>query len=329
MWTTVTEPQRATMASDPVVSPWILTNAQITESAISLSLNVLVTLACYLLRRRKTPGGRVLMFAMVLGWGFSLGEMLHQVLFTAGLLRLLRSSGRAQDIDGTMQRLMQMKSVRDNVLALANNFAADSLFIYRCYVIWGESRHKIRVITGPILLLSFTTVFGIVNALLADPYSDSDSDSAAPNPSESFSVYSLGEQVTVGLGQVLTNLLLTALTAGRIWWTRRKLRVLGGETRLMQRCSTAVAMLPVFSSDTRDTGANNFCRLESSALYFVMVFTFFLMSMAGSASIPILWCATVQLMNILPALVIVRVSLARSVDSDHTAGNVKLRSTVH
>ncbi|KAJ7819821.1 hypothetical protein B0H13DRAFT_2378142 [Mycena leptocephala] len=97
---------------------------------------------------------------------------------------------------------------------------------------------------------------------------------------------------------------LTGLTAGRIWWTRRHLQVIG-EPKLEHRYKTAIKML-----------------FESSLLYFephyVRVPRFALF--VG---------ASLQLMNIMPALVIVRVSLARSVDADPTAGNLKLESSVY
>ncbi|KAJ7022409.1 hypothetical protein C8F04DRAFT_1138113 [Mycena alexandri] len=213
---------------------------------------------------------------MVIACGFSVGQMFHQVLFTAGLLRLLRSSGGvggAQEVPSSTQHLMQVKGVIDNVLALANNFAADSFFTYRCYVIWGDSRYRLRVIAVPLLLLVFTTIFGITNALLAPHPSTMNPVNVSLSP-----VYSVGVEITVGLGQILANLLLTGLAAGRIWWTRRNLRVIG-ETKLTQRCNTAIAML-----------------LESSALYFGMILTFFLMGMVGSPAVVIYWGASVQLM---------------------------------
>jgi hypothetical protein len=46
----------------------------------------------------------------------------------------------------------------------------------------------------------------------------------------------------VSLGMIFTNILLTGLTTGRIWWTRRHLRVIG-EKKLTQRYNTAIAIL--------------------------------------------------------------------------------------
>ncbi|KAJ7784306.1 hypothetical protein B0H16DRAFT_1446540 [Mycena metata] len=146
-------------------------------------------------------------------------------------------------------RSRRVKSIIGNVLALANNFVADSFFTYRCYVIWGDSRYKLRVIAVPLLLLVFTTIFGIANALLVPYPSVVNSDDV---PLSIATVYSVGERVIVGLGQIVANLLLTGLTAGRIWCTRRNLRVIG-ETKLTQRCNTAVAILfaqSIYSSIT-------------------------------------------------------------------------------
>jgi hypothetical protein len=48
--------------------------------------------------------------------------------------------------------------------------------------------------------------------------------------------------VLVSLGMILTNIFLTGLTTGRIWWMRRYLRAIG-EKKLTQRYSTAIAIL--------------------------------------------------------------------------------------
>ncbi|KAJ7134856.1 hypothetical protein C8R44DRAFT_771648 [Mycena epipterygia] len=87
---------------------------------------------------------------------------------------------------------------------------------------------------------------------------------------------------------------------------------------LIQRYNTAITIL-----------------LESSALYLMIIIIFVIAQAAGgiaaleSPAISLLSAATGQVMNIIPALVIVRVSLARSVDVDPTAGNLKLQSSVY
>lgn len=41
---------------------------------------------------------------------------------------------------------------------------------------------------------------------------------------------------------IVTNLTLTGLAAGRIWWTRRELRIVG-QTKFAQRYTTAISVL--------------------------------------------------------------------------------------
>ncbi|KAJ7819814.1 hypothetical protein B0H13DRAFT_2378137 [Mycena leptocephala] len=130
-------------------------------------------------------------------------------------------------------------------------------------------------------------------------------------------IFPINNIIAVSSCLVTTNLLLTGLTAGRIWWTRRHLRVIG-EPKLAHRYKTAIKML-----------------FESSLLYFVIFLVYLLMDILGSPAtidspvVVLLSGASPQLMNIMPALVIVRVSLARSVDTDPTAGNLKVESSVY
>ncbi|KAF8132182.1 hypothetical protein K438DRAFT_1884901, partial [Mycena galopus ATCC 62051] len=233
---------------------------------------------------------------MIIACAFSILQMSYHVAFTVMFVRLLRAAGIAataseqQDLQASFRHLSQTNLQWDNIVILINNFAADSLFIYRCYAIWGQSRYKGRIILVPLLLLLFTTVFGIVVSVL-----QSGED---------------GLLVVAVVGAITTNIVLTGLTTGRIWWTRRHLRVVG-EKKLIQRYNTAIAML-----------------LESSALYLVLILTIlFTQTLGGAAAlestvISMVCGASGQLMNILPALVIVRVSFARSIDVDPTAGSL-------
>ncbi|KAF8132179.1 hypothetical protein K438DRAFT_1884887 [Mycena galopus ATCC 62051] len=237
---------------------------------------------------------------MIIACAFSILQMSYQVAFTAMFVRLLRAAGIAataseqQDLQASFRQLLQTKLQWDNIIVLINNFAADILFIYRCYAIWGQSRYKGRIILVPLLLLLFTTVFGIVVGVPLQGDKD--------------------HLVVVMLGAITTNIVLTGLTTGRIWWTRRHLHIqVVGEKKLIQRYNTAIAML-----------------LESSALYLVVILTIlFTQTLGGAAAfestvISMVRGASGQLMNILPALVIVRVSFARSIDVDPTAGSLKL-----
>ncbi|KAJ7816920.1 hypothetical protein B0H14DRAFT_1390278 [Mycena olivaceomarginata] len=296
------------MASAFSGTDWTFVLSEIIESATALFLDgiciLLAMQACYFLNRRAASGRGVLICAMIVACSFAILQMSYQVVFTAMFVRLLRSVEIAETISdrerlqGSFQHLSEVKGQWNSIILVSNNFAADGLFIYRCYTIWSPSQYKNQIIGLPLFLLLSTTIFGIV--VSANPPSNS-----AINPGLNV--------VLVSLGMILTNILLTGLTTGRIWWMRRYLRAIS-EKKLTQRYSTAIAIL-----------------LESSALYLVLTFAFLLTgsirdgAAIDSPAISALMGAAGQLMNLIPALVIVRVSLARSIDVDPTANSLKPR----
>ncbi|KAJ7451547.1 hypothetical protein FB451DRAFT_1283554 [Mycena latifolia] len=275
----------------------------------SLGFSILLAvLALYFLSRRRTPGRRVFICAIIVMCVFGIAQMIHRVAITALMLRVY-SSVADRPADQKNQSFNQhLADISEDFLLLTNNFATDTLLTYRCYVIWGQSRYKRWVAGPPLILLIFTTIFGCVVTALTMSSGDL-----------GVSLFhNIGNTVVVGLGMIITNLLLTGLTAGRIWWTRRHLRVIGQPT-LLQRYDTAIAML-----------------LESGALYFAVVIVFLVALLVGGSGVfeapgfAALSAATAQLGNIIPALIIVRVSLKRSVDVDPTAqANLKLESSVY
>ncbi|KAJ6508448.1 hypothetical protein C8R45DRAFT_1089624 [Mycena sanguinolenta] len=286
---------------------WTFVFSEITKSAVALFLNgiciLLALQACYFLSHRTSAGRRVLMLAMVGACIFSILQMGYQVGFTVKFARLLHAAefaetaGEQQRLQDSFQRLSQTKAQWDSTVIVLNNFGADSLFIYRCYAIWDQSRYRKQIIIIPLILLVVTAILGVTFSAL--PGGD------------------LTPLLVVSLGAIVTNVLLTGLTIGRIWWTRRQLRVVG-ETKLTQRYNTAMVML-----------------FESSALYLVLIVTFLIVQILGGAAaiestgISILCGASGQLMNMLPALVVVRVSFGRTIDVDPTAGHLKLQSPVY
>ncbi|KAJ7367189.1 hypothetical protein DFH08DRAFT_836770 [Mycena albidolilacea] len=294
------------MASAFSGTDWTFVVSEITKSATALFLNgiciLLAMQACYFLNRRAASGRGVLICAMIVACSFAILQMGYQVVFTAMFVRLLRSVEIAETISdrerlqGSFQHLSQVKGQWDSIIIVSNNFAADGLFIYRCYTIWNPSRYKRQIIGLPLFLLLSTTIFGIV--VSASPPSNS-----AINPGGGNEL----SLVLVSLGMISTNILLTGLTTGRIWWMRRYLRAIG-EKKLTQRYNTVIAVL-----------------LESSALYLVLVLTVVLIRSIGgitateSHAISALIGLGGQLVNLVPALVIVRVSLGRSIYVDPTA----------
>ncbi|KAJ7155619.1 hypothetical protein C8R46DRAFT_1356096 [Mycena filopes] len=153
------------------------------------------------------------------------------------------------------------------VLYGINNFIADGLVIYRCYCIWNNSA---RVVVVPVILLIITTVFGVIPAL----------------PSNPLFIFSLA-----------TNILVTALTVGRIWWIARKGRAYL-QADAQRRYSSSAAIL-----------------IESGALYSATVLAYLIMTTIPSARIllQLVFQMLTQIMGIAPTLIIVRVGMGISV----------------
>ncbi|KAJ7829289.1 hypothetical protein B0H14DRAFT_3873099 [Mycena olivaceomarginata] len=102
-------------------------------------------------------------------------------------------------------RMLSRGDVLDVVgdyLLVANNIVTDGLFLHRCYVIWGRD---IKVVIVPTLSLVVSAVLGSIGAPQPDKIGGSDR---------------RGFLRLFGM-IILTNLILMALTAGRIWWVRR------------------------------------------------------------------------------------------------------------
>ncbi|KAJ6497280.1 hypothetical protein C8R45DRAFT_124398 [Mycena sanguinolenta] len=155
-----------------------------------------------------------------------------------------------------------------DVIYTFNNFIADGLVIYRCYVVWNNN---VWVTILPILMLIASTVLGVVESF-------------------DFSI-SLYPFFAVSLA---TNVLVTMLTAGRIWWISRYSRSYL-KTAEKRRYVSAIAIL-----------------VESGMLYSATVLAYLIVLSIPSASIlaePI-FAMLVQIMGIAPTLIIVRAGLA-------------------
>ncbi|KAF7375385.1 hypothetical protein MSAN_00426100 [Mycena sanguinolenta] len=164
-----------------------------------------------------------------------------------------------------------------DLLLTTNNLVTDSLFIYRCFLVWGRSP---RVVVLPILMLVATTVLGYLSAYkddLVDPC--------------------FLDQRIVYIMVLLTNVMLLTLTAGRIWWIRRD-AILVLESAHVRKYDTVVAII-----------------LESGAIYCLSIICFLIsisVSSDDTAITQIFRSALPQIMNIAPTLIIVRVGVGNT-----------------
>ncbi|KAJ7653625.1 hypothetical protein DFH06DRAFT_1417230 [Mycena polygramma] len=237
-------------------------------------LNLFI-LSLYTLARRKRAARKVLL-------GFTLTMA---VLGTAQMVvRLVTISIAAgslpqfiaqEEAAGPIPKLLHV--AQDAIFGI-NNFVADTLFLYRCYMIWG-SQWKVAVAPG--LLMLSTVVVGCIAIVAPDSVS---------SPGQPF------ERVPY-ITATSTNLLLIILTAGRIWWIRRDALHVGSNRTLRKRYSSVMAMI-----------------VESGAIYcattILLTFTY---PLPGTPFLMV-QAAAMHLVNIVPTLIIVRVGLEKCED---------------
>ncbi|KAJ7222004.1 hypothetical protein C8J57DRAFT_1392322 [Mycena rebaudengoi] len=188
--------------------------------------------------------------------------------------------GDATRAFGALTRGAIVDYVADYLL-IANNLVADSIFIYRCYVIWGRN---LKVVIIPAISLVASTVIGSVGAPKRDAEVGLDHDD-----------YRLAFGMII-----LTNLTLMALTAGRIWWIRRDV-VTVLEPSVMRTYDTVIAII-----------------LESGAIYCISIILYLIAAVRlnkqdSLPAISVFRAAIPQILNIAPILIIVRVGSGLSV----------------
>jgi len=281
---------------------WTQMLQEVCRAAIALFLSgvyvLLGGLAFYLFSRQKTKGRRVFMGAIAVMLLLAITEVVLQIILTALSMQILYSA--AQDAETTsflrqqasLQHIADWIGFAEDITLVTNNAIADGLFAYRCYSIWGPGYNK-QVISVPVLLLLITTALGYITAYrndLGDPGS-----------------HIVDSRVGFAFA-IVTNLTLTGLAAGRIWWTRRELRIVG-QTKFAQRYTTAISVL-----------------LESGAAYCLFLVIVLLALTVGrkattgpTATLTSLsYGAAGQLVNIVPTVFIIRICLGRSADESRT-----------
>ncbi|KAJ7783978.1 hypothetical protein DFH07DRAFT_789743 [Mycena maculata] len=256
------------------------------------TLLVLLLIATYLLYHRAGAGRRSLSAAtalMALLATAQLGIRLRAAVAAFQVLRLAvegelwPQSARAVSVINLFDNLY----IVDDFLLVTNNLVTDSLFIYRCFIVWN---HNIRIAVIPILLLLTTTVIGYLS-VYEDEYV--------------ISSHYLDFRVAF-IMSVVTNVALMALTAGRIWWIRRDACVLL-ESASVRMYTTVIAII-----------------LESGALYCISVLIYVIsISVLNQDNdmIAVFRAAMPQIMNIAPTLIIVRVGLGHGVRVDEVRAN--------
>ncbi|KAF7342284.1 hypothetical protein MVEN_01816500 [Mycena venus] len=185
----------------------------------------LFLVAIYTLFHHKTAGKRVL---LTFTWVMAILDTTQMVLrlvtnfMEAHLfLRVVQhdiDSDAASKFASSVTGALNSLNLAQNGIFSFNNFVTDSLFLYRCYMIWGS---QWKVIMFPGLLVLSTFVAGCVSI-------------TSPNDQTL--------EKTPYIMAAITNFILLFLTAGRIWWIRRNARHIG-TTALKDRYSKVIAMI--------------------------------------------------------------------------------------
>ncbi|KAJ7468056.1 hypothetical protein FB451DRAFT_1257931 [Mycena latifolia] len=186
---------------------------------------VLVAFSIYTIAHRNPAGRRFLlvtasaMFLLgtlnavlsVLAAGIAIQVTKELIQGSADLLRLVR--------------LYETLNLTVDILVVANNFVADLVFLYRCYVIW-ESKKMVLILPG--LSMFATLVAGFISSFGVD------SPTLVKIPFIDIRIpYIMG---------ATTNVVLMCLTAGRIWYKRHEAHIINGTT-FRKKYDTAIAMI--------------------------------------------------------------------------------------
>ncbi|KAF7340765.1 hypothetical protein MSAN_02105100 [Mycena sanguinolenta] len=261
------------MDPSPIGPSWSALMEVFSEIGVSLVLYgiylCLFALSIYILARRRGTHGTKLLMA----WSC--------VIAAIATVRIAVYISKAIESARIVEELVSMQvsnptlfitlGTAQLVLTAVNNLAADSLYLYRCYVIWG---HRWKILILPALFMFATIAVGVA-ALCAKT-----------------SLIGTKPQFMYGL-VVVTNLVLTSLTAGRLLWIRRTTSSVDVTNKFRSRCNRAIGLV-----------------LESGAIYCAAVT---LLLVTASFKDPEVYAIEVgfgsQLMNIIPTFTLVYVGL--------------------
>ncbi|KAJ7613382.1 hypothetical protein FB45DRAFT_1064992 [Roridomyces roridus] len=168
---------------------------------------------------------------------------------------------------------------------VTSNVMADSIFVFRCYAIWG---FRLKIIAIPALCTLCVAVLGYWQVIQPDEIL------AGHDQTGAIAVTLFTIPILISFA---TTMLLMVLSAGRIWWLGcRARKILGLKTG---RYYTVCAMI-----------------LESGAIYAVGAVLLAILSVIYCFD-DIVMCApiTAQLAGVAPTIIAVRVGLKKSVES--------------
>ncbi|KAJ7888667.1 hypothetical protein B0H14DRAFT_2693405 [Mycena olivaceomarginata] len=249
---------------------WFFVILNVSQTAVSLLLygiyiNLFLLFLHTLSRRRLAAGTTPLLVASCMMAAVGSTQMALDVVVTAQAARLLQQMVHSTTPSVTVLPSVELtrpifKLLIAQVFTLVmNNLITDFIFLYRCYVIWG---YKKKPIILPALLVLST--FVVVNV--------------------SYTTNKMNTHIRLLIILVAaTNLVLTALTAGRILWIQRAASHVGLDSTIRARYTRAIAVI-----------------LESGALYCAVAIFLLISALLNDEIFSIGWGIGQQLMNIIP-----------------------------
>ncbi|KAA1472290.1 hypothetical protein DENSPDRAFT_171815 [Dentipellis sp. KUC8613] len=206
--------------------------------------------------------------------------------------------GTTPDIAGVLRTIIFNAAVQ--LVFTATQLVADIVLIYRCAVLWRESRW---VLTLPILLTvaSCGCWFAQVSPELELYRIRHNASADAPPPPQWFSAGVLKNQLAMAafLLSFMTSLITTSLIASRIWFTTREFEKVVGK-RQSSGSRHAIALV-----------------VESGALYAAVLLIVVITWYTSPTNIVIPQNAMHQVLGIAPTLIFVRVGLGHSFEHQY------------
>ncbi|KAJ6505458.1 hypothetical protein C8R45DRAFT_549218 [Mycena sanguinolenta] len=249
-------------------------------STTLLFYGVYVLLFIFSLRVTRRPNAsekRVLVVSTYLMFLLGTAQMILWFFTTEISVRIVPGLIQQNTADSLLRlwRIYFRLNVAQNIVFVINNCVTDLLLLYRCFITWG-SRWKVIVVSALCILV--TVVLGILGTVSYDSWTQVQYiDRRAPF-----------------LMNVFTNVILVCLTAGRLWWMQREIKILLGAAS-SPRYAAVISMI-----------------LESGSIYCIcLIFQVVAQSLAPSNASSILIGLfsglTQQIVNIAPTLLVVRI----------------------
>ncbi|KAF7340768.1 hypothetical protein MSAN_02105400 [Mycena sanguinolenta] len=253
------------------------------KTGVSLALYgiyiCLFILSIYILaRRRETRGTKLLMT-----WSCVIAVM-ATIRIAVTISEAVKTARIVEGVLSTqILKPLKLTVWPEFVLITVNNFVADFLYLYRCYVIW-DCRWRIIILPGLFVISSFAVGIGGQHVAKAQIITKTQL------------AYSLA---------VAANLVITSFTAGRLLWIRRTASCVDAKNSFRARCNRAIGLV-----------------LQSGAMYCAAVISLLIAaSLKASEAYVIEQGFGSQLVNIIPTFTLVYVGLDDTVDKSHLEDN--------